>query len=56
MTMLKPNVEMETSSKRTTGDSRRINESGSLFEKISWIVMKKERPPKSSYYPLPPRK
>ncbi|WP_203248185.1 hypothetical protein [Sporosarcina beigongshangi] len=56
MAMFEPNVEMETSSKRITGNSRRVNESGSLFEKISWIVLKKERPPKSSYYPLPPRK
>ena len=50
--MLEPNVEMKTSRKRI----RQSYDGHSLMRKIAWIVMKKERPPQSSYYPLPPRK
>lgn len=50
--MLEPNVEMKTSRKRM----RQFHEGNSIMQKIAWIVMKKERPPQSGYYPLPPRK
>ncbi|MCG7336732.1 hypothetical protein MHZ95_15805 [Sporosarcina sp. ACRSM] len=52
MTMLEPNVELKTSTQHTN----QFHDGNSIMQKIAWMVMKKERPPQSSYYPLPPRK
>lgn len=54
--MLKPNVEMETSVGRMRQRMGHFNGGGNLLDKIAWIVMKREKVSKNSYYPLPPRK